>query len=68
MKNQLIKACEQMALEINTNCHTIKLLNLQNKNLVAELKARMYALSGQFGIKATLSYEDENILLNINPV
>ena len=57
-----------MALEINTNCQTIKLLNLQNKSLVSELKAQMYALSGQFGIKATLSYEDEQIKLNINPV
>jgi len=68
MKDQLIEACRQMAYEINNNCQTIMLLNLQNKSLVTELKAQMYSLSGQFGIKATLSYEDEQIILNINPV
>ena len=68
MKEEMIQACKQMAFEVNQNCQTIKLLNRQNAALIYELKAQIYALSGQFGLKATLSYEDEKIIININPV
>jgi hypothetical protein len=68
MKEEIIKTCKQMAFEVNQNCQTIKLLNRQNKVLIYDLKELMYALSGQFGLKATLSYEDEKIIININPV